>query len=435
VTEDLVDLLSVVPELRVRPRGETARFSSRARDVRQAGRELGVDVVVDGSLRRINDLVRVSFRLVTVEDGFQLWARRFDGPAAQVMNVADDAASAIAIALQTERTAEARPAATDPEAQELYRRGRFLLHRGWFEVSREGVEMLREAHARAPDDTRIAGTYALAIARVLTAGAEYEVMSKTARDLAEHTLEKNPVQCEARVALGFVHLNDGEGAAAAVQLKKALALAPNSIEALDAIGRTLVEIGRPEMGIAMLQRALANEPRMAQAKQAIARAQALLGDYDAASEIMGALPEHPVEIVPYLLMRARIALWRDDRNMLAGLDVAVQRAALSRPSKETAMGLLHFVRTRSLSPDVRVAMQALLPVDKRFAPRQRAFHGQLRVEIQLSAGEIEGAMTDLRLADSNSLLDILWLDRCPVFDRWRAAPEFMTIRESTAGRV
>ena len=78
VTEDLVDLLSVLPELRVRPRGETARFSDRSRDVREAGRALGVDVVVDGSLRRVGALVRVSFRLVTVEDGFQLWARRFD---------------------------------------------------------------------------------------------------------------------------------------------------------------------------------------------------------------------------------------------------------------------------------------------------------------------------------------------------------------------
>lgn len=89
VTEDLVDLLSVVPELRVRPRGETVRFASRSRDVREAGRELGVDVVVDGSLRRVNDLVRVSLRLVTVEDGFQLWARRFDVASASVLDVAD----------------------------------------------------------------------------------------------------------------------------------------------------------------------------------------------------------------------------------------------------------------------------------------------------------------------------------------------------------
>lgn len=66
MTEDLVDLLSVVPELRVRPRGETTRFRDQTRDVRDAGRELGVDVVVDGSLRRMGELVRVSVRLVTV---------------------------------------------------------------------------------------------------------------------------------------------------------------------------------------------------------------------------------------------------------------------------------------------------------------------------------------------------------------------------------
>ena len=131
LTDDLIDLLSVVPELRVRPRGQTARFDTRHQDVREAGRALDVDVVVDGSVRRVDDVLRVSVRLVTVEDGFQLWARRFDRAPADVLSVGDDAASAIARALATERTAEARPAPVDPIAQDLYLRGRFLIQGGW----------------------------------------------------------------------------------------------------------------------------------------------------------------------------------------------------------------------------------------------------------------------------------------------------------------
>jgi eukaryotic-like serine/threonine-protein kinase len=435
LTEDLVDLLSVVPELRVRHSGGTARFQAKGRDVREAGRELRVDVVVDGSLRRVGELVRVSVRLVTVEDGFQLWARRFDGPPAQVLSVADDAASAIANALQTERTAEARPVASDAEAQDLYLRGRYLLRRGWFEVAREGVKMLRDAHARAPDDIRIAGTYALAVARVLTGGQDYEAVSKLARELADQTLERDPQQPEARVALGFLHLNDAEGYAAAMQLKKALTLSPNSVEALDAIGRILVEIGRTELGIATLRRALAGDPNMAQAKQSIARTYALHGDYEAANEILGPTPEHPGDFAPYYLMKGRIALWRRDLSIAQELETAMGRPGLSPFSRLTLARLHSFLRAHELTPEVRTAMEEALPIDKRYAQRRSAFHGQIRIEVKLRAGDIADAMTDLRHTDSNGLLDLVWLDRCPVFDEVRSLPEFIAVRESTEARV
>ena len=109
----------MVRELRVRPRGDTAQFRGASRDVREAGRSLGVDVVVDGSVRRFDDVLRVSVRLIAVEDGFQPWARRFDRPVGRIVTVADDAAGAIARALAAELTAEARPVAADPVAQDL----------------------------------------------------------------------------------------------------------------------------------------------------------------------------------------------------------------------------------------------------------------------------------------------------------------------------
>jgi eukaryotic-like serine/threonine-protein kinase len=437
LTEDLVDLLSVVPELRVRPRGETTRFASRTRDVRDAGRALDVDVVVDGSLRRVGELVRVSVRLVTVEDGFQLWARRFDGPPASVLNVADDAASAIALALQTERAVEPRHVDSDAAAQDLYLRGRFLLRGGWYGVSREGVELLRQAHTRAPDDTRIAGTYALAAARVLTGGPDYQTVTNAARALAERTLERDPEQSDARVALSFCHLNDAEAAAAAVQLKKALALAPNSVEALDAFGRMLVEIGRMDRGIAVLSRALAVDPNMAQARQTIVRAYALEGDYEKAEEMLGPVPTHPGDFAPYILIRGRMALWRHDRSVGEELAQAVARMHMPIPliSKQSLDGLVHIVRSGTMTPEIRDAMEASLPIDKRFAPRRTAFHAQVRAEIKLAAGDVAGAMSDLRHADASGLLDLVWLDRCPVFDDVRALPEFATIRENTATRV
>jgi serine/threonine-protein kinase len=436
VTEDLVDLLSMVPGLRVRPRGETAQYDRASRDVREAGRTLGVDVVVDGSLRRIADVVRVSVRLVTVEDGFQLWARKFDRPAAQVLTVADDAAAAIAGALATELAAGGgRTAIGDDVAQDLYLRGRYLLHRGWLEVSRKGVELLGEAHRRAPDDPRIAGTYALAIARVLSGDPTTRIQAPDPRELAEKTLAMDPMQPQARVALGFVHLNNSEGVTAATFLKRALAVAPNAVEALDAVGRVLVEVGRWQLGISTLRRALAIESGMAQASQTIGRAYALVGDMDAAIEALGPFPRDPSEIAPYVLIRGRIAMWHRDRAAAQALATELEAREVTEIGKARLAALLAITTTGTI-PDAAVAeLEASLPFDARYHPKRVSFHAQIRTEMKLGGGRIEEALADLRVADNNGLLDLLWLDRCGLFDVVRDRPEYITIRKSTAERA
>jgi len=73
-----------------------------------------------------------------------------------------------------------------------------------------------------------------------------------------------------------------------------------------------------------------------------------------------------------------------------------------------------------------------LPLELRFQPRRIAFHAQVRTEAKLGGGRIEAALADLRVADANGLLDILWLDRCALFDKVRDRPEFIAIRKSTA---
>jgi len=436
VTEDLVDLLSMVRDLRVRPRGETAPFASANRDVREVGRSLSVDVVVDGSLRRIGDVVRVSVRLVTVEDGFQLWAQRFDRPPAQVLTVADDAAAAIANALATELAPSApRPVAGDAIAQDLYLRGRYLVHRGWFEMSRQGVELLGQAYARAPDDPRISGAYALAVARVLSNDMRTQVPAPDPRELAEKTLAVDPLQVQARVALGFVHLNNAEGVTAATLLKRALALSPNAFEALDVVGRILVECGRWELGIATLRRALAIESSMAQARQSIGRAYALVGDYDSAIEALGSFPADLADVAPYVLIRGRIALWRNDRAGARALADELEKANINPDAKFRMNAVLGIALTGELPDAVNASIEATLGFNKNYQPRRLSFHAQVRTELRLGGGRIEEALADLRIADNNGLLDLLWLDRCPLFELVRDRPEYIAIRENTAARV
>jgi eukaryotic-like serine/threonine-protein kinase len=131
VTDDLVDALSMTPGLRVLSRGAVARFRGGDRDVREVGRELRVQVVVDGSLRRAAGMLRVSARVVSVADGFQLWAKRFDRPEKDALAVSDEVASAVAQALTVQRSGPARVAPSNAAAVDLYLRARHALRGAW----------------------------------------------------------------------------------------------------------------------------------------------------------------------------------------------------------------------------------------------------------------------------------------------------------------
>lgn len=437
LTEDLVDQLSVVPELRVRPRGETATFQGAERDVREIGRVLGVDVVVDGSLRRVGESVRVSVRLVTVADGFQLWAKRFDRMASDVLGVADIATAAMSRALTTRQVDTMRVAAVDARAQDLYLRGRFLLHRAWHVTSQEAIGLLREAHHRAPDDARIAGAFALALARPFWLGAPSPELVRESRETAERALRLAPAQAEAHVARGLIHLMQGEISAALTELGVALSHAPNSVEALDALGRMLVELGRVEEGIAMLSRALAIEPDFASLRIHRARAQALLGRWDVAEADLDVVPEHEGDIPPWLLIKTRVMLlWRGRTDLVPGLLAELERRELPDYVQAAIGGMAGVSVRRALSAEERKILEANLPVGKGVSPRRSSFNAQTAAELLLVCGEDEAAVERLEIADVNGLFDIAWLDRVPLLDRLRGThPGFARIRKSVALRA
>lgn len=332
-----------------------------------------------------------------------------------------------------------RLAVSDPEAQELYLRGRYLLHRAWFEVSRQGVDLLREAHRRAPGDTRIAGTYALGVARILASESDQIVEVNEARDLAERTLVADPAQPEARVALGFLHVNSGEHAAAATQLVRAIAVAPNSVEALDVIGRMLVEVGRGPLGVRTLRKALAIDPQLAHGRHAIARSYALSGDFAAAHEELGPVPSADGDFVPYVLLKGRFALWQDDRDAGRGFLDAIAHAdasgLLTPFSRLSLTNLARVTLTRAPDAQLLAAVDQTLPLGGAFSPRRTAYHAQLRTEMKLAVGLDSAALNDLRVADSNALIDLAWVDECSLFDRVRHTTEFKLVREATAMRA
>ncbi|HUQ42193.1 MAG TPA: protein kinase, partial [Candidatus Limnocylindrales bacterium] len=256
LTDDLIDMLSTVTQIRVRPRGAVAPYARADRDPREAGRALGVDAVVDGSLRRAGDLLRVTLRLVTVADGFQLWAKRFDRPAADFLAVGDAAAAEVAEVLASEKLAPPRESPTDAGALDLYLRGRFIFTRSYFDAP-QAVGLLRAAHERAPNDGRIAAALALALMRQQHIEVLPNTVIEEARALATKTLERDPSIPEAHVAVALVHLSQLEPRSTAVALKRALDVAPRSVDALLWMGNLLLECDRIDDAAAMFEKVVA----------------------------------------------------------------------------------------------------------------------------------------------------------------------------------
>ncbi|MBS2013185.1 MAG: protein kinase [Deltaproteobacteria bacterium] len=435
LTEDIVDMLSTTSGLRVRPRGETRRHVHPERDAREIGRAHAVDVVVDGSLRRMGDVLRTSVRLVTVEDGFQLWASRYERPVEQTLGVAPEIAGAIAKALAAELAAQAAPIVADARAQEMFLRARNMLLRSSFRVSQDAVDLLREATVRAPDDARIAGTYALALARAATGSTGSSNLVDEARGITDRTLAAHPSQPEAVVALAFIHLADADLDATCLHLTRAMRLAPNSVEALDLAGRLLLEAKHTESGRRVLDRALAIDPELTLVKHTLARAHALDGDFDGFLELIGPTPPHPFEQIAFFLTLGRIALWHPGRQMRDAF-VARLRAEASDEVQAAVRSLVSIVTTSRVTSDDLLAFDRGLPVrDTTYSKRRIAFHGQMRCELLLACGEDERGLAELKVANANGLSDLLWIEKCPLLDRVRDRPELAEVHRETAARA
>ena len=185
LTDDLIDTLSMTPGLRVRPRGVVARYAGSDGDPRVVGRELGVQVVVDGSARKLGDSMRLGLRVISVAEGFQLWAGRFDARAADLLVATDEAARSIAAALTVKVNAPAREAPADALAIDFYFRARQEFRRSWHSDMTLAVDWFEQALARAPDNPEILAGCAIARARMAFFDAAPAEATARARELAE----------------------------------------------------------------------------------------------------------------------------------------------------------------------------------------------------------------------------------------------------------
>jgi eukaryotic-like serine/threonine-protein kinase len=423
LTDDLIDGLSMTPGLKVRARGAVLRFKNLAMDPIDIGRELGVQVVVDGSVRRTNDNIRISARLISVADGFQLWAKRFDRPAKEVLSINDEAASAIAEALTVDHKAQTRVAPSDPAAIDLYLRARHEYRKVWPEHQKRALDLFEQAEAIAPAEPMLLAAKAMALARRSFFTGE---RADRAREVAEHAVEAAPKLAESRLALGSVLLQCGESVEAIRELRQAVMRGPGLAEAHGALGRLLAEVGAMDEGIRRLEAATTLDPLAPIANTALARSYALIGSFDRADALLARAAETESQGY-YAAPRARFALWRRDgaraEALLQDIGDPKSHTAVTR----TLLAIALCVR----APERRLS----LPTPPDGNARSNAFLFQLEAEGRALTGDIDRALDALRRSTAAGLIDLSWLERCPVFTALRVDARFAPIREQVAERA
>jgi TolB-like protein/Tfp pilus assembly protein PilF len=232
LAEELLNVLAKLPELRVAARTSSFAYKGRNEDVRRIGNELNVATVLEGSVRKSGDKVRVTVQLINVADGYHLWSQNYDRTLSDIFTIQDEIAAAIADALKVTllgQTASAATAGTgDVNAYDLYLLGRHNMQSRTEKGLLDAISFFEKALAVDP---RFARAWSgLADANNLLIGYGNLTPGKAlprAEAAAIKALELDPNLAEAHASLGLIRTNQSRLVEAEAEFKRALELNPD----------------------------------------------------------------------------------------------------------------------------------------------------------------------------------------------------------------
>jgi serine/threonine-protein kinase len=268
LTEELITTLSQVPGLRVAARTSSFQFKGQSPDVHEIGRKLDVGAVLEGSVRKSGNRLRVSAQLINVKDGYQLWSESYDRDLADIFAVQEDVARSIVAALRV-RLAPARDSALavrstgNLRAYDLYLKGRFAWNQRNARSLEEAVRYLEQAVAE--DSTFARAWAALADAYLLVVpyagtGSPAETWRK-AQAAARRALALDSTSAEAYTSLGWGNnIYAWDFAASEASFRRAIAADPNYPTGHHWYGDFLAGRGRLAESLAQMIRAHELDP-------------------------------------------------------------------------------------------------------------------------------------------------------------------------------
>jgi TolB-like protein/tetratricopeptide (TPR) repeat protein len=336
LTDEIIRNLSVVDGLTVPSRTSSFAVKGKGLNAVEAGKQLGADYLVEGSVLHAGDQLRVTVALVRARDGFRLWSNRFDRKRTDVFAIQDEISNGIVNSLRLKLSPGRRRYETNLEAYDLYLRGRHMMAafptRGR-PIAKPAIDYFEQAIAKDPN-------YAIAYAGMADAFLAIERNVGTATPLgaiaiprakaaAARAAELDPMLSEAQSALASIRAREYAWQDAEAGFRRAIQLnSNNALAHLELGASVLIPQGRFEEGLGETRRAVALDPLSPYTNTEFGRALLLAGRYtEAVDQLRKAIALDPSRNRPYNLLGRTLYLQGRTAEALTVFDESIKRGA------------------------------------------------------------------------------------------------------------
>jgi TolB-like protein/Tfp pilus assembly protein PilF len=425
VQDEILTRLAKVADLKVIARTSTQKFKSAPTDLREVAKQLDVTNILEGSVQKVNDQVRVNVQLINALTNAHLWAEIYDRKLTDIFAVESDIAKTIADTLQVKLTGSekqliASQATNDTTAYELYHKGRSLWGKRTGDNIPKAIAFFEQAIARDPN-------YALAYAGLASAyilspfytGADRREAGSKAKEAALKALRLDPNLAEAHAALGKVlFFSEIDLAGATREYKRAIELKPNDADAHHWFSNdSLAALGQFDEAIAEGKRSVELDPLSIVINADLGETFFYARRFDeSVAQLRKTLEIDPTSF--YAHYNLGIAL--QAKGDLSGAITEYEKAKQLSDNPAVAT---FWAQAKAHAGDKEAAQRMLTELDK--INQQREVVGYLRALLYLSLNNKEEALRWLEQGyEERDGSNICWINVDPLLDRLHGDPRF-----------
>ncbi len=436
LTEEMITQLArLSPErLGVIARTSSMRYKGSSKRIREIAAELGVNYVLEGSVRRSGDRVRITAQLIQAEDETHLWAETYERNLTDILKLQTEVSQAIAKQAQVKLTPReeqriAQASQVSPAAYEAYLKGRYLWNQRTEEGMRNSIALFEQALAFNPDFAMayagIADAYVMLACRGM---APTKATFRNAKAAARKAIDLDSDLGEAHGSLAHVRLHDWDWQGLEKDFERAIELNPANGIVYYWYGEFLMSLGRPDHAIAVTQKAYAADPLSPVLGSSLAMILYLARRFGEAAEIL----ERAQQINPdHFLLHFRMGFVSVQLRQYDTAIAEFERAmCLSNRSTETQAGV-----ALAYSAAGNAALAQPIIDDLEHPANNRYVLPYNIAKIHAAAGNAEKTLEWLERAYNQASADLIELNSEPLFDAFRTEARFLDLMRRVGWNV